>query len=332
MKKLGVLLLAIMMLALDGYSQQEAQYTQFMFNKLPLNAGYTGGRDVLSLRALYRTQWVNIDGAPQTATFSIHNPLKNENLAIGGNFVHDWLGVSQQTTLNGNFAYRIKLSKKVKLSLGITAGMFRYSNNLSEIGDTRDPNFAPGDYAFQENVTRIFPNFGAGAYLYHEYFYVGVNSPNLIKGDLYGKDKAIPANVELPATRLPHLMAMAGGVVPMGRALKLRPPVLFKHVVAKDYSSPFSMDFNLSLMILDKVNVGATYRTTFNNVDNTDALTNRESVDFMLEIWPTKQLLIGYAYDLTLSELSNYTSGSHEVTLGFDFSFDKKKIVTPRYF
>src|SRR5436853_3764591 len=80
--------------ALSMRGQQDPQYTQFMYNKLPLNAAYTGAREVLSIRALYRAQWAGkkgggIPGAPQTATFSIHSPLKNEHFAIGFYYVND---------------------------------------------------------------------------------------------------------------------------------------------------------------------------------------------------------------------------------------------------
>ena len=98
--------------------QQEPQYTQFMYNKLPMNAGYTGAREVISIRALYRNQWAGIEGAPKTATISIHSPFKRENFALGGFIVNDRLGVTNQTWVDMTYAYRISLTKKTKLSIG----------------------------------------------------------------------------------------------------------------------------------------------------------------------------------------------------------------------
>ena len=104
---------------LSARAQQDPQYTQFMYNKLPLNAAVAGSREVLSIRSLYRDQWAGnkgggIPGAPQTAVFSIHSPLKNDHLALGFNYVNDRLGVTQTNQFDGSFAYRIALGKKVK--------------------------------------------------------------------------------------------------------------------------------------------------------------------------------------------------------------------------
>lgn len=324
-----------MILAATGLqAQQEPQYSQFMFNKLPINSAYTGGRDVLSLRALYRDQWTKLEGHPRTVTLSGHSPLKNENIAVGMNLVHDQLGVTKQTWISGTYAYRFKIGEgkqDMKLSLGINAGMLLYKSNLSElyVTDVQDP-------VFSENVTRVLPDVGTGIYFYGTNFYVGASVPNFIKGELYNKDQEADLPEGVNAKRVPHVFAMAGGVIPFGSTgvVKFRPQVLTKATAAKDYKSPFELDLNASLMLYDMVNVGVTYRTTAGNRKqyNVDRLSNPESVDVMLEVWPTKQLLIGYSYDFTLSELKNYNNGSHEVILGYDFSFDRNRVITPRYF
>jgi len=320
-------------LALHG--QQEPQYSQFMYNKLPINSAYTGGRDVLSLRALYRDQWTSLDGHPRTAVLSAHSPLKNENIAIGANFVYDQLGVTKQTWISGTYAYRFKLAperkENMKLSLGINAGMLLYKSDLNDLYVTD-----PTDPAFAENVSRVLPDIGAGIYFYGNHFYAGVGVPNFIKGDLYNKDQIDNLPEGISSQRVPHMFGMAGGVIPFGKTgvVKLRPQVMTKSVVAKGYKAPFEIDLNASLMFFDIVNVGATYRTTIGNgkEENEDLLSNPESVDMLLEIWPTKQLLIGYAHDFTLSDLKNYNNGTHEIILGYDFAFEKKRVITPRYF
>src|SRR4051812_6183609 len=137
------------------HAQQDPQYTQFMYNKLPLNAAYTGAREVLSIRALYRAQWAGkkgggIPGAPQTATISIHSPLKNEHFAVGFYYVNDRLGISQTNEFDATYAYRINLGKKVKLSLGINAGMYWYKLDAlnSVLVQANDP-------AFNANISRV---------------------------------------------------------------------------------------------------------------------------------------------------------------------------------
>lgn len=315
----------------DAQAQQDPQYSQFMYNKLPINAAYTGGRDMLSIRALYRNQWVGLDGSPQTATFSIHSPLKNEDLAIGFNLINDRLGTINQTIVNMTYAYRIPIKSGIKFSFGVNAGFMYHINKVSEadVNDINDPNL-------QANVSKIVPDIGAGIYIYHpDHFYIGVSVPNFINNDIISKQRAGEsiATGGHVAQRTQHILAMAGGVIPLGtQNLKLRPQAIFKHVINAEYDSPFSLDLNLSFMLYDRVNVGATYRTTFGKTDWPDRLENPYGISGMIEFWATKQLMIGYAYDYPLNKLSDVTNGSHEIVIGFDFNFDKSKIITPRYF
>ncbi|MEZ5007908.1 MAG: type IX secretion system membrane protein PorP/SprF [Chitinophagales bacterium] len=330
-KKFKLLVLVLIGLTSMVQAQQDPQYSQFMYNKLPINSAYTGGRDVLSIRALYRNQWVGLEGSPQTATFSVHSPLKNEDIALGFNIVHDRLGTINQTVVSGTYAYRIPIKNGMKFSFGVNAGFMYHVNKLSEaaVNDI-------GDVGLQENVSRIVPDVGAGIYIYHpEWFYIGVSVPNFITSDVISKERseAAPLVGGSNSQRTQHLMAMAGGVIPLGtKALKLRPQVMFKHVINAEYDAPFSIDLNASFLIYDRVNIGASYRTTFGKRDSPDRLEDPYGVSGMVEFWATKQLLIGYAYDYPLNKISDVTNGSHEIILGFDFDFDKKKIITPRYF
>ena len=242
--------------------------------------------------------------------------------------------MTKQTWISGTYAYRIPIApdKKegMKLSLGINVGMLMYKQNLSELIVTD-----PTDPVFAEDVSRVLPDVGAGIYFYGTHFYAGVSVPNFIKMDLYNKDQQnLPAGIA--SQRVPHIFGMAGGVIPFGKSgiVKFRPQVMTKSIIAKDYKVPFELDVNASLMFYDMVNVGVTYRTTLGNKkqDNVEQLSNPESIDMLLEVWPTKQMMIGYAHDFTLSELKNYNKGTHEVILGYDFAFDKKRVITPRYF
>lgn len=329
-RKLYVAVLLMGLCVVKVQAQQDAQYTQFMYNKLPQNAAYTGSREVLSIRALYRDQWVgNKNGgtnkAPQTATFSIHSPLKNDHFALGFFFVNDRLGQEHKNQFDVTYAYRVALGKKFKLSLGINAGIYWYKwNATNEVAiDNADP-------LLQQNVSKVLPDVGAGIYIYHPNFYFGASIPNFIKGDLNNK------NSNGNAKRTPHFVAMIGGAIPLGKsgAVYLRPQMQYRYLaVSKNqYTIPHTLDFNLSLLIYNRVNIGAQYRTAPGERNNPARLYNGDSFDAMLEVWPIKQLMIGYAYDYTISKLNNYNTGSHEIILGYDFAFQKKKAVTPRYF
>lgn len=309
-----------------SYGQQDPQYTQFMYNKLPQNAAYTGAREVLSIRMLYRTQWAGGKNggtykAPQTASFTIHSPLKNEHFALGFFYTNDRLGQEHKNQFDLTYAYRVALGKKVKLSIGINAGIYWYKwNALNEVGND------PGDPLLTQNVSRVLPDVGAGLYLYHPNFYFGASVPTFIRGDLNTK-KSIGE-----AKRTAHVVLMAGGVIPAGKVLKIRPQIQYRYIANATQQIPHTLDFNLSLLIYDRVNIGGQYRTSFGNKSNEVKLTNPDSFDAMIEVWPVKQLMIGYAYDYTLTKLGNYNRGSHEVILGYDFAFEKKRVITPRYF
>ena len=301
-------------------AQQDAQYTQFMFNKLPQNAAYTGSREGLSVRALYRDQWSAkkgnaIEGAPKTTTFSIHSPLKKQAFALGFFFVNDRIGLEQKNQFDATYAYRLSLGKKVKLSLGINAGLLWYKLNSSEAVLVN-----PDDNKYRKNVSRMLADVGAGLYIYHPNFYFGASVPNFIKGKLSNK-----GDDESKATRTAHIVIMAGGLIPIGKHFKIRPQVQYCYLASVTQKVPHTFDFNVSLLIYDKVNIGGQYHTTFGNKNNEIKLTNPDSFDFMLEVWPTKQFMIGYSYDYTLSKLSSLNSGSHEVIIGYDLTPKKKK-------
>ncbi len=319
-----VLLGILLMFETKGvYGQQDAQYTQFMYNKLPINAGYTGAREVLSIRVLYRDQWSGnkgggIVGSPKTTSFSIHSPLKNDHFALGFTYLNDRLGKEHKNQFDASFAYRVALGKKVKLSLGINAGILWYKANLAGSSTTAGTG---NDPALSQNVSRVLPDVGAGLYIYHPNFYIGLSVPNFIKGDLANKNQD-GSN----SKRTAHFNAMVGGVIPAGKVLSIRPQILYRYLASAEQKIPHTLDFNLSLLIYNRVNIGGQYRTSFGNKINGD------SFDAMLEIWPTKQLMIGYSYDYLLTNLGNYNRGSHEIILGYDFAFEKKKVITPRYF
>jgi type IX secretion system PorP/SprF family membrane protein len=180
---------------------------------------------------------------------------------------------------------------------------------------------------FSENVSRALPNVGGGIYIYHPNFYIGMGVPNFIRGDLNKKNQTASF-----AKRTTHFNIMVGGVIPAGKVLKIRPQILYRYLGSAEQRIPHTFDFNVSLLIYNRVNIGGQYRTSFANKDNGIKLTDGDSFDALLEVWPTKQLMIGYSYDYIMTKLGNYNAGSHEVIIGYDFTFEKKKIVTPRYF
>lgn len=309
MKKL--LTICALTIALYGMAQQDAEYTMYRFNGLYLNPAYAGSREAISTTAMYRHQWVKVPKAPQTASVAIHSPLRNNNIALGAIYTYDRLGVSNTNNLMLDFAYRIPVGKKkkVKISLGIGAGFTNYNNNLNDVktGDPDDPSFAGN------NLSLWLPNVSAGIYVYSEKFFVGIAVPNLLQSALR-KDFKVYETGASAARRYTHLNATAGYVFNLGRKVKFMPSILMKYVPKY---APIDFDFNIAFVFVDRVWLGAGYRL-------------QDSYSFMAAVNITRQLRIGYAYDLTVSKLSPYTSGTHEVMLGYDFDFKGKRVVNPR--
>ncbi|KLT67682.1 PorP/SprF family type IX secretion system membrane protein, partial [Flavobacterium sp. ABG] len=105
-----LILFVIMFTAIASHAQQDAQYTQYMYNTININPAYAGSRGVLSVFGLYRTQWVGLDGAPETGTLSVNTPINNSNLGVGVSLVSDKIGPTNENTLSADLSYSIQVS------------------------------------------------------------------------------------------------------------------------------------------------------------------------------------------------------------------------------
>jgi len=301
MKKINwIIVIAVcgLLFGLDNESkaQQFSEYTQYMFNPVLYNPAYTGSRGIVSTRVMYRNQWDKIEGAPKTFNFSAHSPFRESNAAIGLWVENDNIGFTQSTRINGTFAYHIPINKKVKLSLGIDAGVTNWS---LDFGDEK------GNFQVEDR-SDWFPNIGAGLWLYGKKFYIGLSAPDVLADE---NDNIGAIDEEI------HYYGTAGVVIPLGRSVKFKPTVMAKFV--EDIEP--EVDLTAHFLIRDFLWLGV-------------AWSSFDSIDFLAEIKLTDQLMAGYSYDLTNSELRSHGLATHELMLGYDFCFTRDKIVTPRYF
>jgi type IX secretion system PorP/SprF family membrane protein len=284
----------------------------YRFNGLYLNPAYAGSHEVMNVMAIYRHQWVKMPGLPQSASFAIHSPLRNDKIGLGLIYNFDKIGVTQTHSVNADFAYRIPVGKKkkVRLCLGISAGVTNYRSDLNKVATTEpdDPNFA-GNY-----VNRWLPNVGFGIYVYSDKFFAGVSVPHILANKLDGSNSVFSTSTAM-ARQYHHLLITGGYVFSIGKKVKFVPSILLKYVPVH---APITFDFNIAFIFIDRIWLGAGYR--FN-----------DSYSFMLAANVTKQLRIGYCYDLTVSSLHKYTTGTHEIMASFDFDFTKGKVVSPRH-
>ena len=289
-------------------AQQEPQFTQYMLNTLTINPAYSGSSEAISAVLLVRQQWVGFDGAPSTQTVNVHSPLVKKNIALGLSLVHDKIGPVKQTGLFADFAYRVLISENSILSAGIKFGIDNFSNDLSKLVAIESQ-----DNAVQKDIGgRTMLNVGFGLYYQHEKFYTGFSIPKLIQNE-YDKDNDISVS-ELDMQRR-HYYLIGGGIVKLNKNLKLKPSFQLKMVSG----APVSFDLTAGLLLYDRLMVGMMYRAK-------DAIGGIVQYDLM------KGLKLGYAYDLTTTNLSTFNSGTHEILISYDYHFRYKKFKSPRYF
>ena len=294
--------------SLHLFGQQDAMYSQYMFNTLAINPAYAGSRDILSTTALMRSQWVGVEGAPQTKTLSFDTPLRNKKVGMGVQLFNDEVGI---TSLSGGFvsyAYRI-FSEKSTFAFGLQAGASHFKADFNSV-QLQENGI---DYAFLSNIDQVLLNFGAGIYYNTDRFYIGASAPHLLNNTL-NNNKVVVTN-GLVARQYLHLFIASGYVINLDDDFKLKPSFLFKGVKG----APLQLDLNTNLWIKNVFSVGVQYRT---NAD----------VGAVVEAQVTPQIRFGYSYDRSVTKLANFNSGSHEIMLRYEFSFEKDKVLSPRYF
>ncbi len=317
-----ILSFGLMVSGIAAFAQQDPQYTMYMFNQMAVNPAYAGSRECLSATAHYRTQWTGIDGAPQTLSFGIHSPIGNERIAVGLQVVNDRLGVTNSTNVSGIVAYRLPVTKKSKLSIGLQATVTNYLNNLASVATAAATGNTDPVFGGNSNQSLLLPNFGAGAYWYSDKGYLGITVPHLIDNHLESKSNT--AINTAAAQQFRHLFVMAGWMFKLSDVVKFKPSVMLKYAP----NSPVETDFNGCFLLYDALWLGASWRSDVSSLR--DHLT--ESTDFMAIYEINQMMRIGLAYDLTVTKLSGYNYGTYELMLGYDFRKKMDRMLTPRYF
>lgn len=306
----GIILVTALLIQFgDLLAQQNALFSQYMFNTLAINPAYAGSRNVVAATALYRNQWVGIEGAPQTGTFTVDAPFANERIGLGVQVIADKIGIVNTTAGVLSAAYRIPMNEG-SFSFGIQGSVNKYHAGFTDI--RLDPSGPVGDPGFSEDVNRTLFNFGSGLYYNSSRFYAGFSVQDFVRNRLVNADQAIDG---VTARQSAHAYFATGYVFPIGFDFNLKTSVLVKGVMG----APVQGDFNATMWIKDIIAIGAEYRTS-------------ADVSALMELRVTPQVRIGYAYDRSITTLRNFNSGSHEFMLRYEFSFDRDRMLSPRYF
>lgn len=283
-------------------AQQEPMFTQYMFNSTTLNPAniginpaFTGVNNNLHINSLTRLQWVGLEGAPKTFSLTAHTPIPGRSMGVGITLVTDKVGPISNTFFTINYAYRVMLSNKLTLSMGIKGGINSYKASLTDLEIIDD-----GDQQFNGNEKKISPNLGFGFYLYNEQYYVGFSAPKLIQttvDDQYATD-----DNQLKR----HYFIVGGYNWQIDKDWMLKPSLLTKIVTG----SPVSNDITVQGLYQNWIGGGLMYRIG-------------DALGFFVFGKVYDEINLGYGYEYSLNALSGVNGGTHEIVLTYNFELLK---------
>ncbi|PHQ57409.1 MAG: hypothetical protein COC16_01045 [Lutibacter sp.] len=292
--RVGALLFTVLV-----FGQQDTQYTQYMYNMNILNPAYAGSKGVTSIGLLGRTQWVGVEGAPQTLTLSLHSPIANQ-VGLGFSIIHDEIGPVKEDNVYADFSYTLNTSIEGRLAFGLKAGVTFLS--VREL-ITTDPD------PLNDPINTALMNFGVGIFYYTDTFYLGLSAPNFLETRHLDDDNSQSSS----ASEKTHYFLTSGYVFQINKNLKLKPSTMIKATSG----APVSVDLSANVLLHDKFEFGLSYRLD-------------DSISTMIGVHVSENFRIGYAYDQTVSNVEQFNTGSHEILLLFDFN--RRNIKSPRFF
>jgi type IX secretion system PorP/SprF family membrane protein len=281
------------------YAQQQANYSLYNYTMNAINPAYAGADGKTAFTMNLRSQWVNVESAPETQTFFFATPI-NENIGIGLNVVSDQVFIESTTSVMVDFSYRLQMNETLELFLGLKAGGSTYNldtNALQYIGLPNDPILGQVDTSFR-------PNVGFGVFLKGEKYFVSLGAPMLISNERLDEQDGVVTQ----ATEEPHLYLSGGYNFGLSQSVEFRPSVMLRQVS----QAPIGVDITAAFRMHQRYEIGVMYRT-------------EGAVAGVMMLNLAEWMDLGYAYEAaTSSDLSSVNDGTHEVFLRFIFS-DKKK-------
>lgn len=306
MKKLYLVALVIFSITMELQAQQDPHYTQYMYNMNVINPAYAGSKENLSIGMLYRKQWVEIEDAPTTATFSGHAPV-GKNVGLGLSVISDKIGPVEENNIYGDFSYTLQLGGEHKLAFGLKAGL-----TLHQVGLYSDINHTlpdQNDPAFAQNTSNSYFNLGSGLFYYTNKYYLALSVPNMMKS------KHLDFNGRKFGSEVSHYFLTGGYVFDVSENIKFKPFFMMKSA----FNAPTSLDLSTNFLFNQKFEAGITYRL-------------EDSFGAMINYAISPNVKLGYAYDHIVSDLNVTTPSSHEIVLLFDLNFPRKVSSSPRFF
>ena len=303
-----IIIAGIMLTTLKSSGQQDPIFTQYMFNTQAINPAYAGMWEKIGFISLVRKQWLGIDKSPFTQMVSFHSPLNNEYVGVGLNVINDRLAYEERLSIFADYSYELLVTPERRLRLGMKVGVMHYKNPLTRYQLYPDGIFDP---MFQEDIDlKFLPNFGIGAFYYDEDYYISFSIPKLVKNDFKENRNNFSSLAEIR-----HLYLSGGYVFHLNPVLKFKPTMMLRAAIGV----PVQVDLSANFLLNDKLWLGTMVRTG-------DALC------FVAQWIFDNNIRVGYAMDVTFTEIYRQQNGTYEFTLSYDIDFYGRSYIRAKYF
>ncbi len=277
-------------------AQQLPQYSNYMVNDYVMNPAIGGTNNYVEGKSNNRYQWIGITDAPRTYILSVNAPTKNLKMGLGGTLFTDIVGPTRRTGFYLSYAYHIQVAEKVKVSMGISAGLLQFMLDGSKI-TLHDP----GDMVISNGLQSVLiPDFGAGIYVYstdHKW-YAGASVPQILQNRLKFFDNTTTVLSRLAT----HYYASAGYKFNVGENFKIEPSTCIKFV----NPAPLQFDLGVRGIYKDKFWLGGAFRYL-------------DAVSAMVGYVMQDNITFAYSYDFTTTNIKKYSTGTHEFMIGIRF-------------
>jgi type IX secretion system PorP/SprF family membrane protein len=280
--------------------------SQYVLNPISINPAYAGNRGALNIAAFYRRQWAGITGSPETMTIAADAPLFDSKLGLGFIITNDKIGVTKETHFLTNYSYKINMNKGF-LSFGLGAGVMTTNTSWSDLVV-----LDPGDENYLNN-SRVYvvPDFSFGIYYSNQNYFAGISVPKLL-GNQFDFNKNKYTLMFNPGQY--NYLINAGYVYNLNKKIKLFPSTL----ITISPGEKLLVDFNGYVGLNDRIWAGASYR-------------NKRSLGVLFQLAVNNQFRIAYTYDIDFGSLAQYSNGSHEIMIRYEFHY-KVDAISPLNF
>ena len=291
-------------------AQQLPQFTQYMFNNYIVNPAVAGVYNYYQIRTNNRFQWIGVQDAPQTFSFSVYGPHGSKDMGFGGYFYHDQTGPTSRSGGLFSYSYNMPINKEIRVSGGVSLGflMFRVDGSKLDMGDMSLGTLDPA--MFRNSKSVFTPDASIGFQVYTTYYFAGISAHQLFGQKLY--KSLLPRGGEFQDTvyginKLKQHFTMSGGYLFMlNRDWDIEPSALIKYMIG----APMQVDLNVKVMYRKQVWAGLTGRW-------------QDGISILLGYNLDNKYLFGYSFDFSLTGISRHHAGSHEIMIGY--MFDKLK-------